>query len=96
MPISAHNVRAHEFIGLELKIAIASDPTLKGLAGIIRDETRNTLQVEAPGGRLLRVPKAGTTFSLKLPTGESLLVVGNQIMYRPEDRVKKGLARSSW
>ncbi len=95
MPIDAGNVRAHELIGLELTIAIAKDPTLKGLAGTIRDETRNTLQVEAQG-RLLRVPKAGTTFSLKLPTGESLLVVGDQIMYRPEDRVKKGLARPSW
>ncbi len=95
MPINASNVRAHELIGLELKIAIANDPTLKGLAGIIRDETRNTLQIQARG-KLLRVPKAGTTFSLKLATGESLLVVGNQIMYRPEDRVKKGLARSSW
>jgi RNase P/RNase MRP subunit p29 len=95
MPINADNIRAHELIGLELTIAIANDPTLKGLTGIIRDETRNTLQVEARG-RLLRVPKAGTSFSLRLPTGDSLLVVGTQIMYRPEDRVKKGLARSSW
>ena len=85
-------MRAHEFIGLQLTVTAASDPTLKGLVGIIRDETRNTLRVEARG-KLLILPKAGTIFNLKLDNGEILTVPGIEVKYRPEDRVKKGLTR---
>lgn len=92
MPITIHNMRAHEFIGLQLTVTAASDPTLKGLVGIIRDETRNTLRVEARG-KILTLPKAGTIFNLTLDNGEILTVPGNEVKYRPEDRVKKGLTR---
>src|SRR5438034_719806 len=57
-----------------------------------RDETRNTLLIEARN-RLVRVPKDNTLFVATLPTGEIIPVQGPALKYRPEDRVKKGLAR---
>jgi ribonuclease P protein subunit POP4 len=95
MPISNENIRAHEFIGRELTITKAYDPTLLGVNGIVRDETRNTLRVEAHG-KILTVPKLGTIFNLKTETGEIFTVNGDQVSYRPEDRVKKGLTKQQW
>jgi RNase P/RNase MRP subunit p29 len=92
MPISNENVRAHEFIGRELTITKSHDPTLLGLSGIVRDETRNTLQVESDG-RLLTIPKTGTVFNLKSENGQIFTIVGDEVSFRPEDRIKKGLAR---
>lgn len=86
------NLRAQEFIGLQLTVTNAKDPTLRGITGTIRDETRNTLRVEAHG-KLLTLPKAGTIFDLRLDSLNSFKVNGNEVIYRPEDRVKKGLAR---
>jgi RNase P/RNase MRP subunit p29 len=91
MPITAQNILAHEWIGLRVSIQASPDPGLTGIIGIVRDETRNTLLVEARK-RLLRVPKANTLFTATLPTGEIVPVQGLLLKHRPEDRVKKGLA----
>lgn len=92
MPVTTRNILAHELIGLQLTVADSSDPGLKGLTGLVRDETKNTLLLEAQG-KLLTIPKAGATFLTKLPTGQSITITGDQLRYRPEDRVKKGVAR---
>lgn len=92
LPITQDNLRAQDFIGIQLTVTSANDPTLKDLTGTIRDETRNTLRVEAHG-KLLTLPKAGTIFNLRLDNGNIFKVNGNEVIYRPEDRVKKGLAR---
>jgi RNase P/RNase MRP subunit p29 len=92
MPITPQNILAHEWIGLEVAVQASPDPGLKGLVGIVRDETRNTLLIEARN-RLLRVPKAQAVLIATLPTREAAPVKGSLLQYRPEDRVKKGLAR---
>jgi len=92
MPITPQNILAHEWIGLHVKVQACPDPRLKGLLGIVRDETRNTLLIEARN-RLVRVPKDNALFVATLPTGETIPVQGPALKYRPEDRVKKGLAK---
>ena len=92
MPITPQNILAHEWIGLRVTIKASPDPGLSGFVGIVRDETRNTLLIEARN-HLVTVPKLNTQFIATLPTGEAILVEGPPLKHRPEDRVKKGLAK---
>ena len=89
--INSQNVTAHEWIGLKVKIAKTTDPTLRGLDGVVRDETMNTFTIEA-NGKLRQVQKQKTTFRAQLPT-ENAEVDGSLLRFRPEDRVKKGLRK---
>ena len=83
---------AHEWIGLHVTVKSSPDPGLRGLVGIVRDETRNTLLIEARN-HLVTVPKLDTQFIATLPTGEAVPVEGPLLKHRPEDRVKKGFAK---
>jgi ribonuclease P protein subunit POP4 len=89
--ITSRNITAHEWIGLKIKIAKSTDPTLQGLEGIVRDETMNTFTIET-NRKLLQVQKQKTTFRAELPT-EIVEVDGSLLRFRPEDRVKKGLRK---
>jgi RNase P/RNase MRP subunit p29 len=92
MPITPQNILSHEWIGLQVTVKASPDPGLSGLVGIVRDETRNTLLIEARN-HLVTVPKLNTQFITTLPTGEAILVEEPLLKHRPEDRVKKGLAK---
>lgn len=92
MPISSQNILAHEWIGLEVTIKDSTDPNQKGLAGLVLDETKNTLTLEVRDRKLM-IPKAGSTFLAKLPSGQTVTVLGDQLRLRPEDRVKKRLVK---
>ncbi len=92
MPLDRHNLTAHELIGLETIINSSPDPSIKGLAGIIRNETKNTLKIEAKG-RVLTIPKKDTSFLVEFGSGQSAILNGDQLVCRSEDRVKKGLGR---
>ena len=92
MPITPQNILSHEWIGLHVTVKASPDPGLSGLVGIVRDETRNTLLIEARN-HLVTVPKHNTQFITTLPTGEAIPVEGPLLKHRPEDRVKKGLAK---
>lgn len=92
MPITPLNILAHEWIGLQVIVKVSPDPGLSGLMGIVRDETRNTIVIESRN-RLVSVPKANTRLVANLPTGETVEVSGPLLRHRPEDRVKKGLAK---
>ncbi len=91
-PLKAQNLTAHELIGLKAKVASTPDLTLRGLFGTVRDETRNTILVEAHG-KLHRVPKSTTSFQFHLPNDEEVTVNGSDLARRPEDRVKR---RQRW
>jgi len=92
MAITPQNILAHEWIGLSITIKEAADRKLNGLSGIVRDETRNTFQLETQGN-LVRIVKDKTTFLAILPNSETILVQGGLLKHRSEDRVKKGLAK---
>lgn len=80
------NLRKHELIGLEVEVLHATDPSQAHVRGRVVDETRNTLVLEIQGHEK-RIPKHGSRFRFEIQGG--LEVDGEEIRFRPEDRVKK-------
>ncbi len=84
---SAKNLIYHELIGLHALVIDHTDRTLRGRKGIVVDEAMNTLTVDE-GGKCIVVPKLGARIIFKLPE-KDVEVLGNMLIGRPEDRVKK-------
>ena len=80
------NLRKHELIGLQVEVLEAMDPSQARVRGRVVDETRNTLVLEVEG-REKRIPKHGSRFRFDVQGG--LEVDGEEIRFRPEDRVKR-------
>jgi len=80
------NLRKHELIGLRVEVLNATDPSQAHIQGLVVDETRNTLVVEIQGAEK-RIPKQGSRFRFDVQGGVE--VDGEEIRFRPEDRVKK-------
>jgi len=76
-----------EFIGLEVTVSKSAQRRLEGLRGRIVDETKNTFVIEARGKELI-VPKKGNWFAFEI-AGRRIELRGDEIAYRPEDRLKK-------
>ena len=72
-----------ELIGLPVWIEQCTDPSLRGVEGIIVDETKNTLLINTPDG-VKRVAKDIATFVI-----DGVTVKGTDIAFRPEDRIRK-------
>ncbi len=89
VPIGPKNIVIHELIGLGVVIVNHSDPSLIGLRGTIVDETLKTLLLETDRGKK-RVPKKGGIFCFRLPDGRWTLVRGEEILFRPWERTKRG------
>lgn len=82
-------VRKGELIGLPVTVVESGDPTLRGLAGTVVDESRSTFIVERADGREVNVPKTGQTFRFTLENGSLAVVDGATIAFAPEERTKK-------
>ncbi len=80
------NLRKHELIGLQVQVLRATDPGQVHVNGRVVDETRNLLVIES-GGVEKRIPKQGARFRFEVQGG--IEVEGDEIRFRPEDRVKK-------
>ncbi len=80
------NLRKHELIGLQVEVLRATDPGQVQVTGRVVDETRNLLIIET-GGAEKRIPKQGSRFRFRIQGG--IEVEGDEIRFRPEDRVKK-------
>lgn len=78
--------RKREYIGLDVEILEAPDPSMRGLRGTVIDETRNTFMVRG-GGKDRRIPKQGARFGFAADGG--FVITGDEIPFRPEDRIKK-------
>lgn len=87
MQIRPQDILRHELIGLEVRIAQAKNPNLRGLKGKIVDETRNMLAL-TEGGRTLLIPKDVAKFRFKLKEGTFVDVDGRRLVARPENRLK--------
>lgn len=92
MTITEQNILAHEWIGLKVTIRESTDPKIRNISGSVRNETRNTLDIET-AGYTVRISKPHNLFAVTLPSGKAVEVDGNTLIHRPEDRVKRGLAR---
>ncbi len=90
-PVNARNILLHELIGLETKVINDSNPSNRGVSGIVIDETRKTLVLRA-NGKTARIAKKNATFTFNLPEG-GFEVEGAVLVGRPEDRVKRRFKR---
>ena len=90
--ISPQNILRHELIGLDVKIVRSKNPDLRGVKGIVLDESRNMLTL-ANKDKRLQVPKNVATFRFKLQNGTLVDVDGVRLVARPENRLKTKVKR---
>ena len=89
MKVTPKNVLYHNLVGLHVRVASHPDEGLEGLSGKIVDETKNFIVVDT-GKKLVSVQKLGY-FEFTLPDGKRVLVRGETLKGRPEDRLKRFL-----
>jgi len=89
MPITPYNIVRHELIGLEVKVSASSNPYLKGISGIVVDETKNMLIVEGADGRVRKIPKSCCRFKFKISADLIVEVDGKLLVGRPEERLTR-------
>lgn len=84
--ITPQNVLFHEFIGQDVAVVHASNPSLVGITGLIIDETRSTFTIKTVSG-LKMVGKKGITLRLRLPEGKVVDLDGSALLMAPERRI---------
>ena len=84
--ISSQNVLRHELIGLDVLVSGAANPTHRGVSGRIVDETKNLLAIKTSKS-VVRIPKAHSTFQVRLPSGEIVEIDGSVMVLAPEKRI---------
>lgn len=89
LKITKKNIIYHELIGLFVCIIKHLDVSLEGRCGKVYYETKNTLIIKE-GDNEITVLKNGAIFEFNID-GEKILVYGEQILGRPEDRIKNML-----
>ncbi|MFW3145266.1 MAG: ribonuclease P protein component 1 [Thermoplasmatota archaeon] len=85
------DVYKRELIGGEVVVKHHTDPTMVGVRGIIIDETRNTFVIRSEDSER-RVPKKGARFHYHVRSdagSQWVLLDGEELIHRPEDRTKK-------
>ena len=101
--LTAETLPRHELVGLHVRVADSSDPTLVGTEGEVVSETTNTLVIESvarsseqrQGSRSVRVPKAVATFEFRLDAecsedaSEYVVVEGERLVARPARRTER-------
>ncbi len=85
--VTAKNVLGHEIIGLKVKVVKSTDEKRVGSAGVIVDETKNTIVI-FKGKEKTTLPKNECEFEFDLEN-EKVLVNGKEMMKRPEERAKE-------
>ncbi|MEM5830809.1 MAG: ribonuclease P protein subunit [Candidatus Aenigmatarchaeota archaeon] len=84
-----YNLVRHELIGLKVKILDSKNKSLKKIKGIVVDETYNTIIIEKKNKKRKVVPKKSTIFLFELNNNKKVKVLGDILIGRPEDRIKK-------
>ncbi len=90
--INAKNLLCHEMIGLQVKVIESTDKNKAGIFGTVIDESKNLFLIKTLKG-VKMVPKKEAKFLFSLDE-EKVLVDGQKIVVRPEDRVKYFWRRS--
>ena len=85
--LNHQNLLQHELIGLPVKVVKSLNASQENSEGRIADETMRTLILQTDKTKLV-ITKIGTTFRLTLTDGSKAEVIGDQLLRRPEDRVK--------
>ncbi len=80
--MNERNMMKEEFIGIRVRIDECTDPSLRGVEGVVVDETKNMMVIES--GKIRKVPKNIAVFDMN-----GIRIDGRKIRYRPEDRIRK-------
>ena len=83
--ITKENIKNHELIGLDVCECESSDNSKKNIKGKVIDETKNTIVILV-GKEEKVLPKKECVFEFNI--GEKVSIDGNEIIKRPEDRIK--------
>jgi len=75
-----------EFIGGFVEVLGAPNPSLKGLKGVVVDETKNFFVLETKKG-FKKVPKHHSKFKISFGK-ESFVFSGDAVLVSPEERIK--------
>lgn len=86
--VTKRNLRKHEFIGLEVEVLKSKNKTQKGIKGYVIDETQKTMKIGYKD-RERMIAKMGSVFRFRLPNGEKVKITGDEIVAKPEDRIRK-------
>jgi ribonuclease P protein subunit POP4 len=90
MEITSENLIKHELIGLKVKISNCRNPQLNGFEGVIINESKNTLIIQADD-KIKVIPKDISIFHFFLPNRKVVEVNGKMLIGRPENRLKMRL-----
>jgi len=89
--LTPRDLPRHELLGLRVKARpVKGDHTH---VGEVVGETRNMLKILRDDGRMVMLPKKTHLFEFELPSRERVLVEGEVLVGRPEERLKKKLRR---
>ena len=89
MECNNKNIVLCELIGMKVKVVKHKDKKQKGINGKVIDETKNTLVINSSNG-IRRIIKANAVFRFYVGK-KSFLVDGNEINFRPEERIEKAM-----
>ncbi len=84
MDLTPENLIYHELIGLPVEVEAEGYK----MNGIVVDETRNMLVIEANGADK-KIPKDCGAFVFTLPSGQRVKVLGSLLRSQPENRIPK-------
>ncbi len=87
MKISPNNILFHECIGLTTTVVRASDKSLEGVQGRIRDETKNTFIVQVSPDKSIVIPKSVATFLFDV--GSVVTVEGRDLIGDSGSRISR-------
>ncbi len=77
-----------EFIGKNIEVIDAKNPSLLKLKGKIVDETKNTITIEKENGETKKLVKNQVTIKTTIE-GKIYIIEGEILQGRPEERLKK-------
>ena len=89
MTTSRDKIESHELIGLRVNIEKSTNPTIRGVTGIIIDETKNTFKISTIRKKIITLPKKDNSFVFFLQDGNKLMINGRILVGRPEERIGK-------
>jgi len=89
--ITPRNILRHELLGMKVK-AIEKKSGEEHIGEVV-EETRNIIRIMLPSKRVLSLPKKTHLFEFTLPDGRRVLVEGETLIGRPEERLKRRIKR---
>lgn len=94
-PLTRQNIGRHELIGLQVIVESERCLGYSKIRGRVIDETKNMIVV-FDGVRKRSIPKDDATFHFILPDNSTVVLKGEKIIGRPEDRVKTCRRKQNW